>query len=152
MELIVSTPCPKTWKELAGNDRVRYCGQCHLNVYNLAEMKPAEIEQLVHKTGGRLCGQLYVRKDRTATLRDCPTGRSNVVWRRIRKAAAAIAVLILGLGCRSLKRPDMSDWPQWVQAVANWVDPELPHPPLKMLGEILCIPTLPSVPPAGTGS
>ncbi len=48
MELIVSSPCPKTWEELVGNDRVRFCGQCHLNVYNLTIMKPAEIEQLVH--------------------------------------------------------------------------------------------------------
>lgn len=154
MNLTVSTPCPKTWEQLVGNDRVRYCGQCHLNVYNLAIMKPTEIEQLVHQTGGRLCGQLFVRKDRTATLRDCPTGRTSVVRRRIWRAAIAVAVGIFGLACRGLERPDMSDWPQWVQTVAGWVDPEGVHPRQKMLGEIRCIPSPAATPasPASSGS
>lgn len=145
MELTVSSPCPKTWEELVGNDRVRYCGQCHLNVYNLAIMKPAEIERLVHQTGGRLCGRLYVRQDRTATLRDCPTGRSSIVRRRIRQAAAAFSVVLFGLGCRSLERPSISSWPQWAQSVVKWVDPAA-FRRVPVAGGITCVPR-PPIPP-----
>lgn len=154
MNLIISSPCPKRWTDLVGNDRVRYCGNCKLNVYNLAEMKPAEVEALVRKTRGRLCGQLYVRKDRTAALRDCPTGRSGVLRRRIAKAAAAFLALAVGLAFRGMDRPDTSGLPSWVQAVANWIEPEksrpTPGPRPMMLGEIRCAPPVaPPVPWVG---
>lgn len=151
MELIVSSPCPTTWEDLVGNDRVRYCGQCHLNVYNLTIMKPAEIEQLVHTTGGRLCGRLYVRPDRTATRRDCPTGRSKVVSRRIRQAAAAFAVVLFGLGCRSLERPSVSDWPRWAQEVAKWIDPAA-FRRVPVAGGITCVPRTPIAPTSSPGT
>ena len=151
MNLTVSSPCPKTWEELVGNDRVRYCGQCHLNVYNLTIMNPAEIEQLVHQTGGRLCGRLYVRPDRKATLRDCPTGRSSIVRRRIRQAAAAFAVVIFGMGCRSLERPSISGWPQWAQEVVKWVDPAA-FRRVPVAGGITCVPRSPVPPVSNPGT
>ena len=66
MELRISSPCPKSWDELVGDDKIRYCGQCRLNVYNLAEMPKEEVEALVRKTEGRLCGRLYMRGDKKA--------------------------------------------------------------------------------------
>jgi hypothetical protein len=151
MNLILSSPCPKRWTDLVGNDRIRYCGDCKLNVYNLAIMRPAEIEALFRKTGGRLCGQLYVRNDRTATLRDCPPGRSGVLRRRIAKAAAAFLALAVGLAFRGMDRPETSGLPPWMQAVANWIEPEKPLPPAgprpMMLGGIRCVPSTPPPPP-----
>jgi hypothetical protein len=148
MTLTVSSPCPKKWADLVGNDRVRFCGDCKLNVYNLAEMSPAEIEALVRRSSGRLCGQLYVRGDRTATLRDCPTGRSGILRRRLGKAAAGLLVVLFGLAFRFVDRPDTSGWPVWARTVANWIDPDPPSPKprLRTLGEITCVP--PSPPPA----
>ena len=144
MELAISSPCPMTWEDLVGNDRVRYCGQCRLNVYDLTVMTPVEIERLVHRTEGRLCGRLYVREDRRATLRDCPAGRSGIVRRRIWKLAAAFFALAIGLACRGLDRPDLSGWPRWVQSVATWIDPEIPPFRRSTLGEM----TAPKAPPA----
>ena len=46
MDLQISSPCPLSWENLVGDNRVRYCGQCKLNVYNLAEMSPEEVEQM----------------------------------------------------------------------------------------------------------
>jgi len=154
MELTISSPCPKTWEELVGDHRVRYCGQCNLNVYNLIAMTPAEVEQLVHRTGGRHCVQLYVRKDRTATLRDCPSGRSRVARRRIWTLAAALLAVILELACRRLDRPDLSGWPQWVQTVAEWMDPSV-FRPRRIMGRMVCPPSTPApspVPPPSGGS
>ncbi|HVR84598.1 MAG TPA: hypothetical protein VMU54_09825 [Planctomycetota bacterium] len=145
MNLTISSPCPKTWEELVGDHRVRYCGQCRLQVYNLTVMKPADIEQLVQRTGGRLCVQLYVRKDRTATLRDCPEGRFSVVVRRIGIAAGTLLALILGWACRSLERPDWSGWPQWVQSAAEWMD----RPPFRM-NRMMGMPSRPTPIPAAS--
>jgi hypothetical protein len=155
LELSVSSPCPRKWEELSGDNRVRYCGQCRLQVYNLTVLSPVQIEQLLQKTGGRLCGQLYVRKDRTATVRDCPEGRSSILRRRVGMLASGLLIVILGLACRSLVRPDLSGWPRWVQAVAEWIDP----PQFRLyrtMGRMTCPPPTPapapsSVPPATNG-
>jgi len=32
----IAAPCPADWDRMLGNDRVRFCGQCSLNVYNLS--------------------------------------------------------------------------------------------------------------------
>jgi hypothetical protein len=60
MNLQISSPCPKSWDDLVGDHRIRYCGECRLNVYNLAEMPRVEVEALVRSTEGRLCGRLYL--------------------------------------------------------------------------------------------
>lgn len=151
MELTISSPCPKRWESLIGNDRVRYCGECNLNVYNLTVMPPSEIEQLLHRTGGRLCVQIYVRKDRTGTLRDCPGGRRDIVHRRVRTMAIAFGVLFFGLISRGLGRPDMSGWPDWVQTAANWIHPEL-HPFQRTMGSPCPIRPVPVAPPAPTAT
>jgi hypothetical protein len=126
MELTISSPCPKRWEDLVGDNRIRFCGECRLNVYNLTVMKAAEIERLVTRTSGRLCVQIYVRQDQTATLRDCRVGREGVFRRRIRTVGAAFLVLFFGLVSRSLGRPDLSGWPNWVQVAAEWIDPGIP--------------------------
>jgi len=151
MDLIVSSPCPTTWEQLVGNDRVRYCGQCALNVYNLAIMSSAEIERLVHQTGGRLCGRLYVRPDRTATLRDCPTARSSLLRRRLHQAVAGLALVLLGLGCRSLERPSLEGWPEWVQTAARWIDPAA-YRRVPVAGGITCVPRTPVAPAPSPGT
>jgi hypothetical protein len=32
----VASPCTADWDATHGDDRVRYCGQCNLHVYNLS--------------------------------------------------------------------------------------------------------------------
>src|SRR6185503_17057498 len=108
MELKVSSPCPVSWDSLAGDDRIRYCGKCRLNVYNLAVMSRGEVEEIVRKTEGRLCGRLYTRGDQTATVRDCPR---SVLRRRIRAALTVAIPLLLGATtwfCWTSEGPDLS--------------------------------------------
>jgi hypothetical protein len=146
MEWRISSPCPKSWEDLVGNDRVRYCGQCKLNVYNFADMSRAEAEAIVRKTEGRICGRLYVRGDRTATSQDCP--RSGL-RKRIGAALTAGALLLLGaFGAllREADAPPATAYPAWVQAVIDWIDPP-PPPPRILLGE-LPMPRNPLPPPA----
>jgi len=51
----VAAPCPADWDSLVGGDRVRFCSQCQLNVYNLSAMSKFEAESLIARTEGRLC-------------------------------------------------------------------------------------------------
>jgi hypothetical protein len=92
----VATPCPASWDEMTGNDRVRFCGQCNLNVYNLSGMRRVEAERLVASTEGRLCVRYYRRKDGTILTKDCPVGLA-ALRRRISRAASAVAGLVFGL-------------------------------------------------------
>jgi len=57
-QLRVASPCTADWERMGGDDRVRYCDQCKLNVYNFSAMSSPEIEQLLLKSTGRVCGRL----------------------------------------------------------------------------------------------
>jgi TonB family protein len=68
----VAAPCPAEWKYMYGNDRVRFCNQCQLNVYNLSAMTKPEAEDLIRNTEGRLCVKYYRRTDGTILTQNCP--------------------------------------------------------------------------------
>jgi hypothetical protein len=147
MDLRISSPCPMSWDNLQGDDRVRFCGKCSLHVYNLAEMSDEEVERLVLKTEGRLCGRLYLRGDRTATAVDCPESR---IRRRARILLTAGTLLLLAATSwffRTQVRPDRSGFPPLVREVLNFIDPE--SPALAPMG-IICprTPPPPTPPPA----
>jgi hypothetical protein len=74
MHLRVASPCRADWSKMVGDDRVRFCAGCKLNVYNLSSMTEAEVKQLVGQREGRVCARFYQRADGTVLTRDCPTG------------------------------------------------------------------------------
>lgn len=57
-----------------GDDRVRFCSQCNLNVYNLSALTQEEAEQLILRAEDRLCVRYYRRRDGTILTRNCPVG------------------------------------------------------------------------------
>jgi hypothetical protein len=70
----VASPCPMSWDRMEGDDRVRYCGNCKLNVYNLSDMDREDAARLVSEKEGRLCVTFYQRRDGSVLTRDCPVG------------------------------------------------------------------------------
>ena len=74
---------------MAGNERVRYCPECKLHVYNFSELTGAEIEEIVASTEGRLCARLYERRDGTILTENCPVGLRPAVRRVSRILGAA---------------------------------------------------------------
>lgn len=92
--LRIAAPCPADWQGMAGDERVRHCTLCSLNVYNFAEMTRAEVRELLVRTEGRVCARLYRRADGTVLTRDCPTGLRALRRRASRVAAASIALLL----------------------------------------------------------
>lgn len=102
----IASPCTASWEEMTGNDQVRHCAHCSLNVYNLSAMTREEATGIITQAEGRVCVRLYRRTDGTVLTRDCPTGLRAArqrVSRSIRNIAATIVTVaagMIGLGAR----------------------------------------------------
>jgi len=91
----VASPCPKSWEKMIGDERVRHCSECNLNVYNLSAMTEREIEQLVQRNQGRrLCARLYQRADGTVLTRNCPWSLRRMARRSSRFASAMLTAVM----------------------------------------------------------
>jgi len=73
-KISVAAPCTAQWRFMFGNERVRFCGQCSQNVYNLSAMTREQAEDLILRHEGRLCVRFYRRKDGTIITNNCPVG------------------------------------------------------------------------------
>jgi hypothetical protein len=91
----VASPCSSDWNQMRGDERVRFCQQCSLNVYNLSSMTRREAEQLISNAEGRLCIRYYRRRDGTVLTRNCPVGL-RALKRRLSGAANAVLSAALG--------------------------------------------------------
>ena len=92
----VAAPCPADWNEMIGSERMRFCGLCSLNVYNLSSMSRSEAESLIARNEGRLCVRFYRRRDGSIITKDCPVGL-RAIRRRVSYVAKAIGSMVLGL-------------------------------------------------------
>lgn len=92
--LRVASPCRADWTQMSGDDRVRHCSECKLNVYNLSEMSRREAEELIASREGRLCVRFYRRGDGTVITRDCPVGLRQLVRKVSRVAGTALSALM----------------------------------------------------------
>ena len=70
----VAAPCRADWERMQGNERVRFCTQCSMNVYNLSNMSKKDAEALILSAEGRLCVRYYHRADGTIMTNNCPVG------------------------------------------------------------------------------
>ena len=104
----VAAPCEEAWGEMRGDERVRFCQRCSLNVYNLSAMTRREAERVVLGAEGRLCVRFYRRRDGTMLTQNCPVGLIKLKRRVSRVAnavAAAVASFLAGIGVSSLTEP-----------------------------------------------
>jgi hypothetical protein len=67
-QIEIPIPCEVPWDGMQGDDRVRHCGQCKQNVYNVSELTRAEANRLVR---GGACLRIYRRPDNTVLTSDC---------------------------------------------------------------------------------
>lgn len=90
----VAAPCEEDWDGMRGDERVRFCQRCSLNVYNLSAMTRREAERLVVSSEGLLCVRFYRRKDGTILTQNCPTGLIKLK-RRVSRAGSAVAAAVV---------------------------------------------------------
>lgn len=53
--MTIPSPCTADWSSMIGNEQVRFCEHCSLEVHNLSLMTRNQAERLVAKSKGRLC-------------------------------------------------------------------------------------------------
>ena len=80
----VANPCHADWNMMDGNERVKFCGSCRKNVYNLSALTRLQAEDLIAEHEGEICVRYYQRADGTIMTQDCPVGLAMV-----RRAALA---------------------------------------------------------------
>ena len=90
----IAAPCSAEWDQMFSfeGERIRFCSQCSLNVYNLSGMTRRDAESLINGTEGRLCVRFYRRSDGTILTENCPQG-----LRAIKRRMAWAAQLLLGM-------------------------------------------------------
>jgi hypothetical protein len=89
------------WDRMRGDERVRFCDQCSLNVYNLSGMTRREAEAILTNSEGRLCVRFYRRADGTILTNNCPVGLRALKRRVSRVASATLSAVVsffAGLG------------------------------------------------------
>ena len=77
-EIEIASPCSVPWDSMQGTDRVRHCGQCRQNVYNIAALTRPEARRLIESKEQRHCVRILRRDDGTVVTADC--------WTRLRAA------------------------------------------------------------------
>lgn len=97
-DIRVASPCSANWNDMYGNDRMRFCRECKLNVYNLSGMSREEAENLVINAEGRLCVRFYRRQDGTIITENCPVGWAKVKARAKVYVTAAFSLIMALFG------------------------------------------------------
>lgn len=98
----VAEPCSADWNKMVPvpteadgpsgpGARVRFCGLCAKNVFNLSEMTREEATNFVASIEGTACVRFYKREDGTMLTADCPVGVRRRRRRRILGAVVAAA-------------------------------------------------------------
>jgi hypothetical protein len=92
----IAHPRTEKWQDMIGDDRMRRCQRCSLDVYDVSAMPRREAEALIadsHHAGRdrRRCLRLFRRADGTVMTADCPVGQR-------RKQATRVAAAALALG------------------------------------------------------
>jgi Carboxypeptidase regulatory-like domain len=91
----IASPCSANWEQMAGDDRVRHCTECRLNVYNFAAMTRSEAERVIEEREGRLRAAF---------------------WRATRVASVALAAIV---SMRTAKAQSSAATPQSAPVVGN---------------------------------
>ena len=93
----IASPCPADWEKMVGDERVRHCAECNLNVYNLSAMTERQVQELIAGSRGkRLCTRFYRRADGTVLTQDCPWSL-RALTRKVSRLAATVLTAIMGV-------------------------------------------------------
>lgn len=129
----IASPCSASWSQMKGDERVRYCEACRLNVYNFAELSRSQAEDLIRNTEGRLCGIIYRRPDGTVLTRDCPVGLMAIRrgMSRVARFSVSACLMLCGMVLIMLGQPAAAQRVRFMEPfarVCNWLAPPLPVP------------------------
>jgi hypothetical protein len=117
LRIDIAAPCSETWESMQGDERVRHCASCKLNVFNTKELTEKELLALLSSAnGGRVCGRVYKRADGTVLTKDCPTGVAMLRRRVLMGISLAASFVLVLLGYRATNAPSCE-----VDANSSWL-------------------------------
>lgn len=90
----IARPCPASWEQMAGNDRIRHCSICTQNVYDLSAMTADEVREFLTTPDEHVCIRLYRRPDGTVMTRDCSIGILSQIRTFVSWAAVAVVSML----------------------------------------------------------
>jgi hypothetical protein len=114
----IASPCSADWERMSGDQRIRHCPECNLNVYNLSAMTAREAAQLVANREGRLCVHFYRRTDGTMLTQNCPRGL-RVTIKRVSRIAGAAFSAVIGMTIMTLRATPLQGSSRLVQIDRN---------------------------------
>ncbi len=95
--VVIEKPCSVGWESMSGDEKVRLCSQCNLNVHNLSSMSDQEAAIVLRRRKTeRTCVFMYKSKDGSVVTDNCPANLRKA--RNYVSAAAAFALLTLASG------------------------------------------------------
>jgi hypothetical protein len=166
----IASPCEARWEDMLGDDKVRHCTLCALNVHNLSAMTREEAESLVHskqqEPSRRLCVRFYQRTDGTILTQDCPRGLA-ALRVRARHATARTALRVAALfgltgviaAASNAGGPGNAGRGQWAArstTAVRWLTSRLNPPPPVIMGKMrmgdFAPPRTPQPPPTAAGT
>jgi hypothetical protein len=133
-QIRIASPCPAKWEEMEGDDRIRHCSLCQLNVYNFTAMSSEEVRDVLKETEGHLCVRMYQRQDGRAMASDCKRPLDRAKKRFAYYVGTGCMILLGGLASAGntalsdpyAKRPTpvaILRGRQPFKAVFDWFDP-----------------------------
>lgn len=94
--LEIASPCTVPWDSMRGDDRVRFCGKCRLDVYSVAGLTRDELRQLIETGQGAVCVRLLRRPDGTVMTRDCGASARRLARRVLTAISIFVAIVLTG--------------------------------------------------------
>lgn len=117
--VFIASPCGASWDAMDGTDRVRNCGDCSRQVFNLSDMSGSEAEKFLKANGTSHCLTFYRRKDGTIMTDDCPVGLRKIrnAVRRFRRIAAVFLGTIFSTMAAFAQSNQAGQWSHTVRVV-----------------------------------
>src|SRR6185503_6845622 len=95
-KITVASPCLADWEQMTGNEQVRFCDHCNLEVHNISELTYARAARLVARSNGRLCVRYYRDSHGVPIVRSAQ-GKLHQIGRRASRLAAGAFSATLSL-------------------------------------------------------
>ena len=119
-DITISAPCTADWDSMIGNDQVRFCEHCSLDVHNLSLLTRNQAQRLVTRSKGRLC--IRYHHDSTGRPITLPVAQKlHHIGRRVSRIAAGAFTAILSVTSAVAQTSANSQ-------SGNWIPPNATQP------------------------
>ncbi len=158
--LQIKTPCPKTWAQLTGGDKQRFCSECSLHVHNATQLTRREALELASNANERVCMRMQFDPSGAPVYRDSrPRLAGRVARWALSTAAGLLAACHRGESVGTPENPTLNSGTTQSSTIMGKVAPperlgDVALPPVKppeVLGEATAVQQPESLPLSSGG-